>query len=586
MRLDQPRRFLLACLGLLLTTALLRADAPPDPVRLVPEQADLLLEVHHPRQLVEGATTLDLVNQLRAVDQVRELLDSTTFRRFYQIVTYFEKQLGTAWPEMLDRLAGGGVVLAAKQGDNPGHALLVIQGKDAELTKKFAHLGLDVLEQELARQDLKAALKKGSYRGLETAQLGNDFHAAIAEAAILVSNREEVLHAAVDLHLDGGKKSLVHTADFVEARKLLPSDVLASAYLSFGTLHKSPAAKDLFEFPRTNPVGNLLTILFGGYADVVGRAPFICAGLVPQKDGLVATIRMPRGREGMSPVSSVHLPPPGQPGSLPLLEPKDVMFSSSFFVDISKFWDDRAKLFAPEYVKILEEFDKNAPGPLGGNKVQSLLTMTGAYHRVVVANQANRGYKIAPKVILPAFAVVVEERDPEAFSKTAETALRAAALLASTQVRLKLTEEKHGDLTLVGYRFPENVKVKQDVNDVRFNLSPCFFSVGKFFVASSTLELGHELADLLQKEQSGSPAKADPATVRSQAYGRGGADFLTSVEDVLLTQAILDQALTPEAAREQVHKLLALVRKLGVVKFDSGYGDNDFHYDARLILGK
>jgi hypothetical protein len=585
MRLDLPHRFLLACLGLVLTTALLRADAPPDPARLVPEQADLCLEVRQPRQLIEGAITLDLVNQLRAVDQVREFLDSTNFRRFSQIVAYFEKQLGTAWPELLDRLAGGGVALAVKQGDNPGQALLVIQGKDAELTKKFAHLGLDVLEQELARQDLKAALKRGSYRGVETANFG-DFHAAIAGAALLVSNKEDVMHAAVDLHLDGGTKNLAHVADFVEARKLLPADALAAAYLNLGPLHKSPAAKDLFEFPRTNPPGNLLTILFGGYADVVGRAPFVCAGIVPQKDGLVATVRLPRGREGMSPVSAVHLPPPGQPGSLPLLEPKDVMFSTSFFADISKFWDDRAKLFAPEYVKTLEEFDKNAPGPLGGNKFQSLLTMTGAYHRVVVANQSKRGYKIAPKVILPAFAVVVEQRDPEAFSKTAETALRAAALLASTQVRLKLTEEKHGDLTLVGYRFPENATVKQDVNDLRFNFSPCFFSVGKFYVVSSTLELGHELADLLQKEQSGSPGKGEAATVRSKAYGRGGADFLATIEDILLTQAILDQALTPEAAREQVHKFLDLVRKLGVVQFDAGYGDNDFHYDARLILGK
>jgi hypothetical protein len=536
--------------------------------------------------LIEGATTLDLVNQLRAIDQVREFLDSTTYRRFYQIVAYFEKQLGAAWPELLDRLAGGGVVLAARQGENPGPALLVIQGKDAELMKKFAQLGLDVIEQELARQDVKGAVKKGNYRDVETVHLGNDFHAAVAGSALLVSNRENVLQAALDLHQDGDKKSLAHVADFVAARKLLPADALAAAYLSLGPLHKSPAAKDLFEFPRTNPVATGLTVLFGGEADVVGRAPFVCAGLVPQKDGLVATVRMPRGRQGMSPVSSVHLPPLGQPGSLPLLEPKDVMFSSSFFLDVSKFWEDRAQLFTPEQVKALEEFDKNAASRLGGTQVTNLLSMTGAYHRVVMVNQAKRGYKAAPKVVLPAFAVVVEQRDTEAFGKTAETALRAVALLANTQFRLKLTEEKHGDLTLVGYRFPENARVKQDVNDLRFNFSPCFFAIGKFYVISSTLELGHELADLLQKEQTGPPPQADMATVRSQAYGSGGADFLASIEDALLTQAILDQALTPEGARAQVKKFLALVRKLGVVQLDSGYGDNDFHYDARLILAK
>src|SRR5260370_42253017 len=87
-----------------------RADAPPDPRRLVPGVADLVVEVPQPRRLVEAFTTLDVLKQLRQFDQVRELVDSTTYRRFYQLVAYYEKQFGLKWPELLDRLAGGGAV--------------------------------------------------------------------------------------------------------------------------------------------------------------------------------------------------------------------------------------------------------------------------------------------------------------------------------------------------------------------------------------------------------------------------------------------------------------------------------------------
>ena len=51
---------------------------------------------------------------------------------------------------------------------------------------------------------------------------------------------------------------------------------------------------------------------------------------------------------------------------------------------------------------------------------------------------------------------------------------------------LKLVEEKHGDLTLVGYRFPEDVPLRGDTNDLRFNFSPCFVADAR----GRTLEIG------------------------------------------------------------------------------------------------
>ena len=40
-----------------------------------------------------------------------------------------------------------------------------------------------------------------------------------------------------------------------------------------------------------------------------------------------------------------------QPGSLPLLEPKGVIYSSSFFLDVSKLWEHRAQLLNDKQLK-------------------------------------------------------------------------------------------------------------------------------------------------------------------------------------------------------------------------------------------
>lgn len=570
----------LACLALLPVGS--RADAPADPLRLVPEQADLFLKVEQPRQLLETFTTLDLFKQLQTLDAVKELYDSTNYRRFLQLVAHFEKQLGTQWPDALDRLAGGGV-LAVQFGPDPAPALVVIQGKDEALLKKFAPLILQVIEQELARQESKDKLEKGEYRKIETYRIGKDFHAAVAGSAILLSNKDQVLEAALDRHLDGGKKSLANVAAVAEGHKLLGGAPLAWAWLNLESARKQEGAKDVFAKPNDNAV---LTVLFGGLLDVAGRAPFLCAGFYHDKDTFRLSFRMPRGREGLPAEMVLHVPPTGEAGSRPLLEPKDVVFSTSFYLDAAKLWEHRAKLLNAQPAKDLEAFDENSGRYLAGSKLSGLLKQAAPYHRFVVAHQAKRGYKTAPKLQLPAFAYVLEMRDPDDFSRSVESILRATALLgAFSEFKLRLVEEKHGDLEIVGYRFPENVKVKDDVNDLRFNFSPCFVRVGNQFVASSTLELCHELIDLLEKEAKDKP-KSSPAANRARMYAEGGVEALKAFEDQLVTQAILGQAVPADEARQQVKTLLGLVRQLGVLHIETHYGEKDFRYDFRLKMGK
>ena len=579
----RPFRLLaLACLCLACAAAA-RADAPPDPLRLVPREADLFLQVNDPRHLVDTVRALPALEAWYDLQPVKEYRDSTNARLFAQLVAYFEKELGAKWPDLLDRLAGGGAVVAVKLGPNPAPALLVVQGKDEELLHKFVRLGLDVAEQELARRGSKDRPEKGSYRNVETVRIGGQLHAAVVGSALLVSNFEEVLHRGIDLHLDGDKASLAGNPGVAEARKLLPGRPAGMAWLNLETVRKAPQAKDVFTLPRDN---FLLTVTAGGILDVVGRSPFLCAGLYADEDGLALRGRLPRGRDGLAPALATHVPLAGRPGSRPVLRPHGVIYSDSFYLDVGKFWEGREKLFTAQQVKQFEDFDKNSGRFLAGNRFSKLLTQAGPYQRLVVAHQASPGYKTRPKTTIPAFAVVVEMREPDEFAKGMETVLRGAALLAGAQARLKLTEEKHGEHTLVGYRFPEDRPLKGDVNDIRFNFSPCFCAVGDQFFASSTIELGHELIDLLEKEAKDGGDQGQSAAQRTLVSSAGGAELLQSFEDVLLTQAILDQALSPDAAREQVRTFIDLVRRLGVLEREVSYDANEVRYDVRLKLAR
>jgi hypothetical protein len=167
-----------------------------------------------------------------------------------------------------------------------------------------------------------------------------------------------------------------------------------------------------------------------------------------------------------------------------------------------------------------------------------------------------------------------------------ETLLRGAGFFASLQANLKMTEEKHGQYNLVGYRFPEDkdVFVGADYATTQFNFSPCFASVKNQFILSSTIELCRELVDLIDKED---PKKnTSVASTRQRFYSSGGADILRGNHELLLTQLILSQALAPKTAKDQLRQLIELVDRAGVLNMDVQYGANDARMDLRVTLGK
>jgi hypothetical protein len=570
----RPFRLALGLLALGLITPVVRADVPPDPLRLIPKQADLVLKIDSPRKLADAVLSVEPLRKLAQFSAVRELLDSTNNRRFRQLIDYYEKELGASWPDLLDRVAGGGVAFAVKFENGPDvPVLLVIQGRDAAFTKQAFGLVAGVVEQELARQEVREKPVRETYQGVETIRFNPKTHVALAGAAVLVSNRRDALERALDLHIKGGDESVAAIPGPAAVKKLLDPDPLVWMWIDLAKAHESPMGKEAFALPKGDP-GQLL--ILGGLLDVLGHSPFVALGIHQNADTWRASVRLSSGRDATPDGLALHLAPDGQPGCLPLLEPANVLYSSSFYLDLGRFWNEREKLLTEQPRKQFDKAEQQIGRFLAGRKLSELLNQSGPYKRFVAVAQMRTGYAKFPEPTIPAFALVTSTRDAE-FGKAMEAILRVVALLTGTQARLKLAEETVDGVKLVGYRFAEDATVNGDPQNFRFNFSPCFAAVGDQFFAASTTELGRELVGQLQKA---APTGGDPTVAtRSRVYSAGGAALLKKFEDRLLTQVILDRAVPVEEAKRDAATLIDWVRGLGDVRTFAAYRPHEFRFE-------
>lgn len=576
----RPR--LLAPALLLLAATSLRADdakAPPSPLRFVPAEADLVLHVAEPKKAADTLRALELLDQLQQFAAAKEALDGTAARRGRQLLAYVEKRLGGKWPELLDRLAGGGLVVASKLGNN-APALLVAQSRDEEALKKAVPVFVALLESELERQESKEKVVKVTEHGVETYRVGDGFFMARAGSALLVSNKKSAIQAALKLHLGKETRRLVDDESYRDAMKLLPKGPLATAWLNMKPVQQSPEGKDLYKTPRDN---FLLTLVFGGTLGVLGQTPSFAGGLYAKPDGFEITFRAPRGLEGMAGDAALHVAPEGKATCRPLLEPKGVIYSSTFYYNAKALWTDREKIFPKAIADQLATFEKTSGRQFGGVKISTLFESLGSNHRFVVAAPGKSVYKTQPNQKLPAFAFVAEMAKPDTFARNIDTLLRFGALAATGTFGVKLKEEKHNGVEVVAYRFDEKAKVPADAENLRFNFTPCFARVGEQMVFASDVGLCREIIDLLVGEREAESNRVRP---RDRYYSAGLAELGAAFEDTLLAQTILDQAVPAADARKEVEGLLKLVRGLGVLTTSSRFEAKQARYDIVFTKSK
>lgn len=560
---------------LLVVSAACGSSADLANLKLIPPQANLVVQIDHPRRLLETIMQHDVTKQALQLPFIQQLVDAPGFQRFLQLVRYYEKDLGAPWPELVDKLAGGGLTISTRFGGDGAPAVLFFRGTDEAFTKRFLTRLLDVVEQEQLRTESKERTKKGVHRGVEGWQLAKDALLARIGSTLIFTNKNDALRAVIDVHADSGK-SLADRSEIAAARKSLPPDCHAWLWLDLSYAKESKEAKAQFALPSNDA---LQLFLIGGWANTVFRSPYLLVGLYEEAGNFTLSARLPAGRDGMPEALALHVPPAGKPGTLPLLQPKSALYSQSFYFDVPSIWHRRQLLFNDMLAKQFDDAQKQVGKFLPGTSLSQLLSQAGSHHRIVVVNHAHKSYATQPNQTLPAFAFVTTYRDPK-FAKSFEGVLRGAALLATQQFKMQMNDETHDGVKITYYRFDEKAKVDGDPDNSRFNFTPSMAAVQDQFIISSNIELCRELIGLIKKEQRQASDRTSPAAFRGLFQGQGGGDLLRSIEDQILAQVLLDQAVMPDEARKRTQELIDFVRKLGSLELSSTYGTKETRLEA------
>src|SRR5437016_4368574 len=111
------------------TLLIIAGASRADPLQFVPDSVQIVAKIDNPRKLAEAVTGLDAAKEAQQLAPIKAVLDSTTARRFFQMLGHLERELGAKWPELLDQLAGGGIAAGGHFGDGKP-AIFVMQGTD------------------------------------------------------------------------------------------------------------------------------------------------------------------------------------------------------------------------------------------------------------------------------------------------------------------------------------------------------------------------------------------------------------------------------------------------------------------------
>jgi hypothetical protein len=551
-----------------------------DPLDRIPAQAGFVFKVENPRQFVQGLTKIDAYHGLQQFPAVKEYLDSTQVRRFFQVVKYLEAELGGPWPEQLDKVAGNGIALGVALAPEPQPALLVIEGTDAATVAKAFKLFAATVQEEVARGEGKQEVMKAEVEGVPVLGVGKDFRTAHVGTTIYIANKDVALAEALKMAAGKTKGRVTDHATVAAARKLAGKNPAAWGWLDFAKVKESQQSKDFFAATKKDI---FQTLLFGSTADAARRAEFIAFAVEQTPRGFSFAVRLPAKRSELDPNMAVHAPMKGEPGSRPLLMPKGVIYSQSFYLDLGFLWKERNKLFNPENLKDVEKGIKDLDKVLPNTSFGQLLEMSGPYHRLVSAHTGEKLYGIEPGQVIPPSAYVASMRDAQ-YGETMDALLRAGGLIAGFQTGWKLSEETFDGVKLVTYRFPEKADPKfDDDENLRFNAAPTFAVVGDSLVVGSTPGIVKLLIPELKKE---SKASGSPVVWRASAFADGASRFLNAAPEPTVTQAILTQGIGLAEAKEQTRKFADWLKTIGSLDVSIDHAAEMYEFKLAWTFGK
>ena len=528
----------------------------------IPQDAAITLEISNPKPLLELAIGPKTVQAVTSHPLWKLATLTPRFQQLRQGIDYLESRLDTDWQSGLEKLLGGGVILAATP---TGASLLVVDSRDAKLLGRLHDVARQFAETQSGKKSESNRVKSSQHQGVTVWSFGpNDYHAVVG-SRLMVSNRREMLLAALALRSAGGKGSLGQSAAYQQAMAAAGSRVPVRMFVDLAVLRqRTPLGKALER--EENPMAALL---FGGLADVLRQSQWLALSLDVQGPRLLLEATAEGRASSAQGAAAFAWPHDPAQGAMPLLSVPRQLASLSFYRDLHGFYAAKDKLF-PERTSGLIFFE-NMMGIFfsGRDLTEEVLAETLPEIRFVVASQQYDSVVGTPQVQLPAFAAVFRLKNPAKFREVAEEAWQKAVGLVNItrgqkgQPGLVIDRAEHrGQKYSVAYFSAAGIEDKKQI-PTYYNFRPALALAGDRLILSSTDALARDLIDALRKEADDRVPPVAGAHTLASVDLTGVGNILQVNREHLVRQNMLEKGHSKAQAELETDLFLKVLSYLG-----------------------
>jgi hypothetical protein len=565
-------------LGLLIVSCclignVLANDSAKPATSLVPDNAILVVQVTQPKALIDRAFDERVVNLVKSLPPYEQAMAQAETQQVISLINFFENKYDAELPTLLGKLVGGGITLAV--GPNESN-LLIVDSEDGQMLQEVHDFFRTIARGEAKKLGDPDRVTSADYRGVTGWRFGPGEVHAIVGNRLLLSNKPDVLKAALDLHAEGDGKSIDKSASFQTAVKSLGEESQITVYADMNVLKQLPGFQQGLA-QNENPLGRLL---FAPLLAALKDATWLSAGIAIDEEHLNIGLIADRGSAEATPLDSFALPPGPDDGAMPNLVVPRQIAAMSLYRDMHKFYAAKDELF-PERTSGLIFFE-NMMGIFfsGKDLTQEVLAEMLPDVRVVVAEQQYDEKTGTPALQLPGFAAIVRLRDPDKFSLVMKEAWqKAIGLVNFTRGQqalpgLIIDSATHSGTTYTTAFFSVADEENKEAVDVRFNFQPALAVTGTHLIMSSTDALACDLIDALQKEaQAGCEPVAGQhslAMVKSAPL----ASILDDNRDAMIRQNMVEDGKSREQAEQEVTGILMVLKYFTGIEIEAGTGDD------------
>lgn len=557
---------------LLMSTIFLVASHPiaaeqPAANEWVSPDAWIVAEITRPDVLLDRAFSEDVVAVATSLTAYQEAMANPETQQALFLVNYFKGRYNSDLPTLLKKLAGGGITLAV--GPNKS-LLLIVECEDVPLLNELHEFFLTQARDDAKAKGLPDPVTSAPYRDVTGWSFGSGEAHAIIGNRLLLSNKPEVLKAAIDRRADANLPSFADSESFQQATQAISSDAVARIYANMRVLKAIPDLKKALS-TNENPFA---TLLFAPLQRSLREANWVTLAAEVATDSLQLTMVTDGSSGDPSAADGFALPGQSGDGAVPNFVVPGQIAGISLYRDLYRYYGAKDELFPERSSGII--FFENMMGIFftGRDLTEEVFVETEPQIRVAVAKQRYPEEIGTPLLQLPGLAVVLKMRDREKFAPIMEEAWQKAIGLVNftrgqqAEPGLIIDKPQYAGVTYTTAAFSAATNQDRSAVDSRYNFQPTLAMPGDYLILSSSDSLTRDLIDQIAK-LSDVTAIADTHSL-VELEGSQLADILHANFDAIVRNNMVEKGNTREQAEQEQKTLIAVLQHIRSLSISAG----------------